>query len=107
MEEWAYQKSLQFTKGLREHSPTWMEMMERRKRGKKGLRSVKNNNIRDSSGLDVTQQNNIEEDNIRHAYQLTEKKERKKTDQIIMDLNIKTILGRIELRIVSISMAKS
>lgn len=34
MKNRAYQKSLQFTKGLQEHSPTWMEMMEKRKRGR-------------------------------------------------------------------------
>ena len=37
MKECAYQKSLKITKGLQEHSPTWMEMMKRRKRRKKVL----------------------------------------------------------------------
>lgn len=46
MEKWAYQKSLQFTKGLQEHSSTWMEMMEKRKRGRSIYEVLKENNVK-------------------------------------------------------------
>lgn len=48
---WAYQKSLQFTKGLQEHSPTWMEVMEKRKRVRNIHEVCRNEDIWDSSGL--------------------------------------------------------
>lgn len=45
MEQWAYQKSLQFTQGLQEHSPILMEMMEKKKERKNNLWRAENINI--------------------------------------------------------------